>query len=241
MRFPNLNAAWAHVLVDQLHRVAGVREAIVCPGSRSAPLALACAQHGELRVRSVIDERSAGFVALGMAKQSGAPALVVVTSGTAASHLYPAVLEAEHAGVPLIVASADRPWELHGWGAPQTLEQVGLFGAHVRAQLALPLPEARAELFAQLRAEVARVAACSGGARPGPVHLNVPFREPLAPVPDGVTLEGLGLDQTGALRLSSPVTPDAGLLETIRAQVASHRQGLIVCGPRDAPGESAKD
>src|SRR5205085_2885518 len=129
-----------------------------------------------IRVHVVLDERSAAFVALGAAKASRRPAAVLATSGSAGAHFYPALLEAEAAGVPLIAITADRPPELHGFGAPQTLDQQRLFGAHARfADAGLPDPIA----LPHLRAVVARALQ-----HDGPVHLNAPFREPLAPVPE---------------------------------------------------------
>ena len=173
----HLNGVWARALVDELVR-GGVREAVVCPGSRSSPLALACAGNPRLRTRSILDERSAAFFALGAAKATQRPALVIATSGTAGAHFYPAILEAEASFVPLIALTADRPPELHGWGAPQTLDQQHLFGGHVRFFADLGVPESLA--LPHLRATAARAAE---RARLGPVHLNAPFREPLAPGP----------------------------------------------------------
>jgi 2-succinyl-5-enolpyruvyl-6-hydroxy-3-cyclohexene-1-carboxylate synthase len=241
MRFPNLNSLWAHAIVDELVRSAGVREAVVAPGSRSAALALACAEHPRLHTWSVLDERSAGFFALGVGKQSGAPALVVVTSGTAGAHLAPSVLEAEMAGVPLIVLTADRPWELHGFGAPQTVEQETFFQGHVRAAFSLPAPEATDDVLAHLRASACRAAALALGPRPGPVHLNVPFREPLAPLSDGQDLSALSPTlrdgrSEGApfLDLRGTVSgPDAAAIARVRTQLARAGRGIIVCGPRD--------
>src|SRR5207302_4945157 len=135
--------------------------------ARSAPLAMACA--ARVKTHVVIDERSAAFVALGIGKATGKPAVVLATSGTAGAHFYPAILEAEASDVPLIALTADRPPELHGWGAPQTIDQQRLFGAHVRffADLGLPDPVA----LPHLRATVARALQ-----QDGPVHLNAPFR-----------------------------------------------------------------
>src|SRR5688572_28895431 len=126
----NPSTALATVLVRSLGAL-GVRHAVLCPGSRSAPLAYALAE-GPLDLHVRVDERTAGFLALGLAKASGDPAVVVTTSGTAVANLHPAVLEASHAGVPLLVLSADRPHELIGTGASQTIEQAGLFGGAVR-------------------------------------------------------------------------------------------------------------
>ena len=213
----NFNALWARALVDELQR-GGVRDAVVCPGSRSAPLALACAEF--LDVRTVIDERSAAFFALGAARAAGRPVLVVATSGSAGAHFYPALLEAEAAGVPLIALTADRPPELHGFGAPQTLDQQRLFGAHAQfADLGLPDPLA----LPHLRALAARAAR-----HPGPSHLNAPFREPLAPVPEPIPEVR---DVPAATSLRARGVPD---LREVAGELSRRPRGVIVCGPRDA-------
>ena len=156
---------------------------MVAPGSRSAPLALACAEAAPgLSVFSVVDERTAGFFALGLSLETGRPA-VVVTSGTAGAHLLPAVMEAWAAHVPLVVLTANRPWELHGFGAPQTAPQEGLFGRFTRAAVALASPEPTTTALEHLRAVIARAAATGQRAPRGPVHVNVPFPEPLPPQP----------------------------------------------------------
>jgi 2-succinyl-5-enolpyruvyl-6-hydroxy-3-cyclohexene-1-carboxylate synthase len=173
----NPSTALARVLVDELVRC-GVREAVLAPGSRSAPLAFAlhaADAAGRLRLHVRIDERSAGFLALGLAKASGRPAVVVTTSGTAAANLHPAVLEAAHAGVPLLALTADRPPELRGVGANQTVDQLRLFGPAARF-VELGAPETRAGQNAYWRATVCRAVA-SGG----PVQVNLAFREPLVP------------------------------------------------------------
>ena len=176
------------MIVDELVR-GGVREVVVAPGSRSAPLAMALYDadtRGELRLHVRIDERGAAFLALGMAKVSGRPAAVVTTSGTAVANLHPAVLEAHHAGVPLIAVTADRPAALRGTGANQTTDQVRIFGPAARhfADLAAT-GTARRDVVA-LRSAVARAATAATGASsadPGPVQLNVQFSEPLVPGP----------------------------------------------------------
>src|SRR5215831_16698689 len=123
----NLNELWARSLVAELHAT-GVRHAVISPGSRSAPLALAFADHGGFRIWSVIDERSAAFFALGIGKESAAPAALVCTSGTAGANFYPAVVEGAMSRVPVVVLTADRPRELQGWGALQTIPQHHLYG-----------------------------------------------------------------------------------------------------------------
>lgn len=181
------STALSTVVVDELLR-GGVREAVLAPGSRSAPLAYALEEAdraGRLRLHVRVDERSAGFLALGMARASGRPVPVVTTSGTAVANLHPAVLEAHHGGVPLVVLSADRPAELRGTGANQTTVQPGIFAGAVRWEADLPAPElVGAVANAQWRSTVCRALAAAGGlpsSVAGPVHLNVALRDPLAP------------------------------------------------------------
>lgn len=187
----NPSTALATVLVDELVRC-GVREAVLCPGSRSAPLAYALQEAdraGRLRLHVRVDERSAGFLALGLAKVTRTPAAVVTTSGTAVANLHPAVLEAHHGQVPLLVLSADRPPELRGTGANQTTTQPGLFGSATRWAQELGVPDHRLGQVASWRSSVCRAVAASRGRPggvPGPAHLNVPLREPLVPTADGV-------------------------------------------------------
>lgn len=182
----NPSTALATVVVDELVRH-GVREAVMCPGSRSAPFAYALQdadRAGRLRLHVRVDERSAGFLALGLAKLTRLPVPVFTTSGTAVANLHPAVLEASHAAVPLIVVSSDRPPELQGTGANQTTDQVQLFGTAARMFHQLGAPETRAGQNAVWRSVVARLCAAaigSSGPDAGPVHLNVPLREPLVP------------------------------------------------------------
>ena len=175
----SVSTACARTLVDELAR-AGLRLAVLAPGSRSAPLALALADDERIALHVMLDERSAAFFALGAAKSSGLPTLVLCTSGTAAAHFHPAVLEADHSRVPLIVCTADRPAEMRDTGAPQTTDQVHLYGSAVRFFADLPAdgdPAARAAW----RPIAARLWAEAAGPPPGPAHLNVAFREPLIP------------------------------------------------------------
>jgi 2-succinyl-5-enolpyruvyl-6-hydroxy-3-cyclohexene-1-carboxylate synthase len=184
----NPSTALARVLVDELVR-GGVTDAVVAPGSRSAPVALALAdaeRAGRLTLHVRIDERTAAFLALGLAKASGRPVPVLTTSGTATAHLHAAVLEADAAGVPLLALTADRPPELRDTGANQTIAQPGLYGGAVRAAVDVGVPEAGREEAQNRywRSLVAKALLTARGALsgdPGPVHLNLPFREPLLP------------------------------------------------------------
>jgi 2-succinyl-5-enolpyruvyl-6-hydroxy-3-cyclohexene-1-carboxylate synthase len=177
----NPAVAFAGVVVDELVRC-GVREAVLAPGSRSAPLALALAEAdraGRLRLHVRIDERTAGFLAIGLIRGSGLPVPVVTTSGTAVANLHPAVLEASYAGLPLVVLTADRPPELRGVGANQAPDQIKIFGSDVRFFHEVGTPVARRGQVAYWRSLVARALARAQGNDPGPVHLNCPLAEPL--------------------------------------------------------------
>lgn len=178
----NPATALARVLVDELAR-GRVTDVVLAPGSRSAPLALALADAdaaGLLRLHVRIDERSAGFLAVGLAVVSGRPVPVVCTSGTAVANLHPAVLEARHAHVGLLLLTADRPPELRGTGANQTVDQVGFFGSAVRGFVELGVPTEQVGAVTYWRSAVSRALA---SAVDGPVHINLALREPL--VPDG--------------------------------------------------------
>jgi len=212
-----MNRLWARAVADELRR-GGVRDAVICPGSRSAPLALALAE--ALRAHTIIDERSGAFFALGAARASQRPVAVLATSGTAGAHFHPALLEAAASGVRLVALTADRPPELHGWGAPQTTDQQRMFGAQVPfADLGVP----DAALLPHLRATVAR--ALQGD---GPVHLNAPFREPLAPMAEPLH----SVRDEPALRHlhAPPAVPD---VRDVARELAARPRGAIVCGPRD--------
>jgi 2-succinyl-5-enolpyruvyl-6-hydroxy-3-cyclohexene-1-carboxylate synthase len=175
-RMLNPGTAMARVLVDELAR-GGVTEAVIAPGSRSAPLAVAFAEHPRIRLHVRIDERSAAFLGLGLAKASGNPVPIVCTSGTAAANFHPAVLEASHSQVGLVVLTSDRPPELRGTGANQTMDQIKLYGDAVRFFTEFGVGEARCSMVAYWRSVICR--ALSAAIGKGPVHLNVPFREPL--------------------------------------------------------------
>lgn len=192
----NPSTTQARVVVDELVR-GGVRDVVLCPGSRNAPLAFALAdadRAGRLRLHVRIDERTAGYLAIGLAVGSGRPVPIAMTSGTAVANLGPAVVEANYARVPLIVLSANRPYELLGTGANQTMEQLGYFGTQVRATISLGLAtdtDADAQ-NASWRSATCRVLAAATGARTanaGPVQFDIPLREPLVPENDSSPVE----------------------------------------------------
>jgi len=184
----NPSTAFATVLADELIRC-GLREAVLAPGSRSAPLAMALwARRDAVRLHVRVDERTAAFLALGLAKAGGRPAAVLCTSGTAAASFYPAVVEADESAVPLLVLTADRPPELRGTGASQAIDQLRLYGAAVRWFCEAGVPEDRPGMNTYWRSLACRAwitASGSAGSLPGPVHLNLPLRDPLVPgLPD---------------------------------------------------------
>ena len=227
--------ALTHWVVEIAQSLAahGVKDVVVCPGSRSTPLALAVARHPALRVWMHLDERSAGFFALGIARARHRPAAVLCTSGTAVANLLPAVVEAHLARVPLLLLTADRPPELRDNGAPQTIDQIGIFGRNVRWFIDLPVPQVT--LLPFLRATLGRAIGLTQSAPAGPVHLNLPFREPL--VPDRSLMATL-LAQTPS---SVQVTPARRMLggaelATLASSLIEYRRGLIIAGP-DCPAD----
>ena len=239
----NRNTALASALVEELGR-AGVAHACVSPGSRSAPLALALWKDPAIRVWSHVDERCAGFFALGIAQQTGVPAVVLTTSGTAGANLHPAVAEAAEGRVPLIVITADRPPELRGRGAGQTIDQLKLYGSSVRWFCELGVAAADDTGLLHYRSAGVRAVAESLGRPPGPVHLNVPLTEPLAPDPDpgAVTAETSlareGRPERRPLTAVSRAVSEPGddLIGAFADLVAGCKRGLILAGRQPDPG-----
>jgi len=211
--------------VEELVRC-GMTHAVTSPGSRNAPLALTLAAQPGLEAVSIIDERCAGFVALGMAKASGRPVAVTCTSGSAAANLHPAVVEAWEARVPLIVLSADRPPELREVGAGQAIDQLGLYGSAAKWFVEVGTHDPGRETAIHYRALACRAFYTAAGGRPGPVHLNFPLREPLAPSPEELDPadwegreDGRPWTQLSEARAAlDPVSLPAG-------------RGVVVCGP----------
>jgi 2-succinyl-5-enolpyruvyl-6-hydroxy-3-cyclohexene-1-carboxylate synthase len=238
----NANTAFASAFVEELAR-GGLRHAVLSPGSRSTPLAIALWRRPEIEVSVIVDERSAAFFALGAAQATGAPVAMLSTSGTAAANFHPAICEAAESALPLIVLTADRPPELRGIGAGQTIDQIKLYGSAVRWFCEVGTHEADDEGLLHYRSVACRALAASRGEpRPGPVHLNLPWREPLAPVPvegavtatDPLALEGR--DQR-PLTAVTPIDmePSAFLLDEVAKHISEARSGVIVAGRQRDP------
>ena len=239
----NRNTALASALVEELARC-GVRHAVLSPGSRSTPLAVALWRQPAIEVSVIVDERSAGFFALGAAQATRRPVAVLCTSGTAAANLHPAVAEADEAAVPLLVMTADRPPELRGIGAGQTIDQLKLYGSSTRWFCEVGTHEADDDGLLHYRSVACRAyAAARGEPRPGPVHLNLAWRDPLAPVPvegdvtatSPLALEGRGNRPLTAVPHSS-AAPEPALLDELAERIAAAPRGLVLVGRQTDPG-----
>jgi len=231
---PNVNCLWGEIVAGTLARH-GVRHAVIAPGSRSGPLVWGLTRQSDIAAISVLDERSAAFYALGLARASGRPVALLCTSGTAAANFLPAIIEASLSGVPLLVLTADRPPELRDCHAGQAIDQVKLYGHYPRWQHEVALPENRAELLRYLRQTIVHAGERAQSPWPGPVHLNFPFREPLAPVPQSgfvapahVDVEEI-LGEADARQEKIPASP-AGVSVAARA-VLRAPGGVIIAGP----------
>ena len=202
MSAPNRSTLWGRIVVHEL-AAGGLSGVCVAPGSRSTPLTLAFGDHPDVTVYSHLDERSAGFFALGRSRRTGEPTAVVCTSGTAVANLHPAVIEADRGRVPLVILTADRPPELRESGANQTIDQRDIYGDAVRWSVDLSAPTTDERVVRGLRTTVSRALTRSQMTPPGPVHLNCPFRKPLEPTPDS---EALPADFEGTVRKHDPVS-----------------------------------
>ncbi|MCV9888987.1 2-succinyl-5-enolpyruvyl-6-hydroxy-3-cyclohexene-1-carboxylic-acid synthase [Metabacillus halosaccharovorans] len=219
--------------VDELTRL-GVNKAVISPGSRSTPLAMLMAEHPKLSCYMNIDERSAGFFALGLAKEKKKPVVLVCTSGTAAANYYPAIVEARYARVPLIVLTADRPHELRDVGAPQAIDQLQMYGNYPKWFVDVALPEEEVGMYRYVRTIAGRAFAISASYPAGVVHLNFPFREPLIP--------NLGLPNLWEAEDDRPsyLHTIQGLPQLAKSQIKDIAdimkgisKGLIICGEQN--------
>lgn len=233
----NPSTAFGTVFADELARC-GVREVVIAPGSRSTPLAMSfyeLERAGRIRLHVRIDERSASFTALGLAKAGGRPVAVLCTSGTAAANFHPAVIEADESAVPLLVLTADRPPELRGTGASQTIDQVKLYGGAVRWYAEPGVPERAGGMAAYWRSLACQAwahAAGAAGTSPGPVHVNLPFRDPLVPDdPRDDPAAGAGWpDSLDGRPDGAPWTRVAGSLTAEPLDLPWAERGIVVCG-----------
>ena len=241
------NPTYAYIcaFVDELQR-AGIRNVVICPGSRSTPLALACAAQPGLHTWMHVDERSAAFFALGMAKRSGQPVALLCTSGTAAANFFPAIAEAHLTHVPLLVLTSDRPHELRENGAPQTIDQTHLYGSHVKWFVDVALPEATNSALRYIRTLADRATALVQALPAGPVHLNFPLREPLTPAPivgqplppldSRDTLAWLGRPNNApyvTVHNTEQSKPDSATLAHLFGLINKAKHILIIVGPQE--------
>ena len=220
--FRNANSLWCSVIVETLVRC-GVTHAVSSPGSRSTPLTMAFARHPKIETIPVLDERSAAFFALGLAKRQLRPTVLICTSGTAGANYFPAVIEAQESGVPLLVLTSDRPPEMRECASGQTIDQQKLFGSHVNWYHEFAVPEASLDLLRYLRQTVAQAYVRAAAPALGPVHLNLPFRDPLPPINDG---------RAGALAPQFPTD----FFEHLKPLATSVSQGVIWQRPITARG-----
>ncbi|WHY66076.1 2-succinyl-5-enolpyruvyl-6-hydroxy-3-cyclohexene-1-carboxylic-acid synthase [Neobacillus sp. SuZ13] len=208
----------------------GVTDVVVSPGSRSTPMAMIMAEHPDLNVHIHVDERSAAFFALGIAKSLNKPVAILCTSGTAAANYFPAIVEARYARVPLIVLTADRPHELREVGAPQAIDQIHLYGKHVKWFSEMALPEKSDEIIRYARTICARAVAIAKSAPSGPVHLNFPFREPLVPKLDDELFQ-LRERPNGYVKVhTGDLTMAEEQFKEIAGKLSKTNRGIIVCG-----------
>jgi len=224
-----LTAYIAAFVAELVH--AGVKDIVISPGSRSTPIALVMAEHPELNLHIHVDERSAAFFGLGIAKATKKPVAILCTSGTAAANYYPAIIEATISRVPLMVLTADRPHELRDVGAPQAIDQIHLYGHNVKWFVEMSPPEGKEEMIRYARTVCARAAATATRYPAGPVHLNFPLREPLIPNLHE-TMFDLPERTNGYVdihdgKLSLPTETTKNLATMLNAE----KQGVIICGP----------
>ncbi len=220
----NTLTTYVNVFIDSLIQ-SGVEDVVLCPGSRSTPLAYGFAKSKKLQLYRQIDERSAGYFALGIAKAKKKPVALLCTSGTAAANFFPAIVEAYYARVPLVVITADRPHELREVGAPQTIDQIHLYGKHVKWSVDFPIPEDRMESLPFIERHVHRAINVSNAAPKGPVHINVPFREPL--------LLNMNAHQSITLMEKSEMgssTPSSEFVEWYKKLLQNTDKGILLVG-----------
>jgi 2-succinyl-5-enolpyruvyl-6-hydroxy-3-cyclohexene-1-carboxylate synthase len=229
-----VQTVWAELIATTLAD-AGVTTCVISPGSRSTPLVTALAGEPRFELVTIIDERAAAFYALGAARATGKPAAVVCTSGTAAAHYLPALVEASMAGVPLLAITADRPPELQACGASQTIDQIGMYGHFVRGAFDLGAPVGQELALRSVRRKLVQALTLACGPHPGPVHVEVPLRKPLEPALPHTDEErafaAAAVALRGPLRIAAPtLAPDPAALDALAAAIAAEPDGIIVAG-----------
>jgi len=220
--------------VEQLAHM-GIQQVVVSPGSRSTPLAMIMAEHPALNIHVHIDERSAAFFALGIAKVSGKPVALVCTSGTAVANYYPAIVEAYYARVPLVVITADRPHELRDVGAPQAIDQLHMYGSYVKWFVDMALPEGSEQMIRYAEMVAARAVCVASSVPKGPVHINVPLREPLVPKINE-PLFSSSSSARAVYKGSKHLSED--MIDELYEQLHNVEKGVIVCGDLHVEGFS---
>ncbi len=224
LTFNNLNQIWSYVFTETLKRL-GLNCAVICPGSRSTPLTVAFVQQiPVIEVIPILDERSAAFFALGQAKATGKPVVLVCTSGTAGANFYPAVIEARESRVPLLILTTDRPAELRNCHSGQTIDQVKLYGNYPNWQTELATPSLDMGMLSYLRQTVIHAWERCQFPNSGAVHLNIPFRDPLAPIPDGTDFTLDVEDFFGGI-VSTPLP-----ITNYQLPITNYQKGIIIAG-----------
>ncbi|MGJ7036427.1 2-succinyl-5-enolpyruvyl-6-hydroxy-3-cyclohexene-1-carboxylic-acid synthase [Anoxybacillus eryuanensis] len=227
--------AYVAAFVNQLAHM-GVQQVVISPGSRSTPLAMVMAEHPVLNIHVHIDERSAAFFALGMAKASGKPVALVCTSGTAVANYYPAIVEAYYARVPLVVITADRPHELRDVGAPQAIDQLHIYGPYVKWFVDMALPEGNERMLRYAEMVAARAVCVASSVPKGPVHINVPLREPLVPKIDEPSLFSPSSSSRSVYKGSKHLCEE--MIDELYAELSGVEKGVIICGDLHIEGFS---
>lgn len=230
----NEMTAYVAAFVEQLAHM-GVRQVVISPGSRSTPLAMVMAEHPTLNIHVHIDERSAAFFALGIAKASGNPVALVCTSGTAVANYYPAIIEAYYARVPLVVITADRPHELRDVGAPQAIDQLHVYGSYVKWFVDMALPEGNEQMIRYAEMVAARAVSVASSVPKGPVHINVPLREPLVP-----TINEPLFSPSSSARIVYKGNKHLceEMIDELYAELSGVEKGVIICGDLHIEGFS---
>lgn len=243
----NLLGEWAWLLMTSLAD-AGVRDVVTSPGSRSTPFVAAALREERLRMHAIVDERAAAFFALGQARATGRPSVLLCTSGSAGAHYFPAVIEANASGLPLVVLTADRPTELMDCGAPQTIDQTKLFGDHARKFIDLGAADASPLAMRAMRRMAAQAVLAARYPLPGAVHVNARARKPLEPAGAAVSEAAKEVSAAAARVRALPIpratlpheAPDEAALDEIAELSARTGRGLVVCGPAPASFASAR-